>query len=82
MVVVRRYGPRVAQSAQVFAGVKTPAGRVAEAARRPVYVGRAVGLGRIFEYPQVMALGQPVDRVHVAAATVKVHRQYGPRAGG
>src|SRR5262249_19020008 len=47
--VVRRHRAGVAVSPEVLAGVETERRAVAEAARPPSFVDRAVGLARVFE---------------------------------
>ena len=40
-----------------------------------------MGLGRVFDYPQVVAASNLDDRVHVGRLPVKVHRDDGPGPG-
>src|SRR5581483_5873450 len=69
----------VAQRAEVLARVEAERGGGAEGAGAAVAVAGAVGLGRVLEHEEAVALRDRADRVHVSHLTVQVDREDGRR---
>ena len=74
-VVAGRHKPRVAERAQVLAGIKREAAEDADAAGRPRSVCRADGLRRILDHRDAVAIGDRDDRIEIRGQSEQVDRQ-------
>ena len=77
LVVVGADGARIAQRAQVFAGVEAKARCVAQMPGSYAVLHDALRLCHVVHHLQTVSACHFVDALHVAAAAVEVHRQDG-----
>lgn len=78
--VVRSHRAAIAKCSEVLRGVETEPGRGSHAPAGPALIGRAVGLGGIFEDRQSVPLRHGENLVHLGGLPVKMNGDDGLRA--
>ena len=70
---------RVAVRAQIFCGIETDARGVSERAGAPAFVGRANGLGVVFDHWQLVRFRKGQDGIHVGGEAIEMYDHDGAR---